>query len=164
MQVSDFVKLINDTEELSAKNIFKGCGGVLVSYIAATDEWIVQFLDPYNYGAFAVAKAKTKDLKYSSDMHPDWIKDFLDEIKGPDFYTHTKLKPPKFKEHDEVILINEKPQYVEAGIKKGDKGVVMFGYAIRSKWDVIFSDEETGFDIAELEVHEDDIKVYKDIY
>ena len=159
MQVSDFVKLINDTEELNAKNIFNGCGGVLVSYISAADEWIVQFLDPYNYGAFAIAKAKTKDLKYSSEMHSEWIRGFLEEIESPDFYTHTELNPPKFKENDTVVLVNEKPEYTKVGLKRGNIGCVAIGYAIRSKWDVIFSDQETGFDIAELAVHEDDIEL-----
>ena len=161
MEKYDFVDLVNDTEELSAKNIFKGYGGVLVSYINSSDEWIVKFLDPYNYGSFAIAKAKTKDLVYTSRLPESWIDRFNEQVESPDFYTHTELKPPKFKENDWVVLVNEKPRYVEAGLKKGDVGCVMFGYAIQSQWEVIFSDEETGFDIAELEVHEDDLELVK---
>lgn len=157
MQVSDFVELINDTEELSAKNIFKGCGGVLVSYISATDEWIVQFLDPHNYGAFAVAKAKNKDLKYSAEMHPDWIKDFLDEIESPDFYTHTELKPPKFKEYDSVIITKDKPEYEKYGVKKGMRGCIASTYAIRSQWSVLVSIKPS-YD-EDIEIHEDDMEL-----
>ena len=76
MQVSDFVELLNDNEELNVKNIFKGTSGVLVSYISASEEWVVMFLDRYNYGAYAVAKAKSADLKYIYKMHEDWIKGF----------------------------------------------------------------------------------------
>ena len=159
MQVSDFVELINDTEELSAKNIFKGCDGVLVSYISSTDEWVVEFLDSYNYGAFAVAKAKTKDLKYTGPHLPEFLSEFLEEINKPDFYTHSELKPPKFKEYDKVILINDKPQYLEEGLKKGDIGCVMSDYAIKNHWWVIFSEANTGNDIADTCVHEDDIEL-----
>ncbi len=44
MERFDFVNIINDNEELRSKNIFKGHYGVLISYINATDEWIVEVL------------------------------------------------------------------------------------------------------------------------
>ena len=155
----DFVELINDNEELRAKNIFKGTHGVLISYISTTDEWIVMFLDSYNCGTYAVAKAMTKSLKYSSQMPEEWINEFKEQISHQDFYSHTELKPPKFKELDHVMLISDKPAYTKKGVKKGMTGCVMFDYAIKSQWSVLFSENGTGRDIAQIEVHEDDLKL-----
>ncbi len=56
----DFVDIINDNEELRSKNIFKGYGGVLISYINTTDEWIVEVLNSHNTGRYAVAKLMRK--------------------------------------------------------------------------------------------------------
>lgn len=157
MKVSDFVKLINDNEELRAKNIFKGISGVLVSYIGAADEWIVQFLDDYNYGAYAVARAKSADLKFCSEMCSEWVNEFKEQINGRDFYTHTELKPPKFKEYDSVIIINDKPEYEKYGVKKGMTGCIASAYAIRNEWNVLVS-LEPGKD-ADINVHEDDLQL-----
>lgn len=159
MQISDFVELINDNEELRAKNIFKGMDGVLVSYISATDEWIVKFQDDYNWGAYVIAKAKTKDLKYCSPYPKEILSEFLEQINDPDFYTHTELKSPKFKEYDRVVLTKDKPKYENEGVKKGMIGCIMSSYAIRNKWQVIFSDWETGDDIADITVHEEDMEL-----
>ncbi len=159
MERSDFVKLINDNEELRAKNIFKGMDGVLISYINTTDEWIVKFQDDNNWGAYAIAKAKTKDLKYCSPYPKEILSEFLEQINDPDFYTHTELTPPKFKEYDRIMLIKDKPKYNNEGVKTGMIGCVMSSYAIQNKWQVIFSDVNTGDDIADLTVHEDDMEL-----
>ncbi|MCH5350886.1 MAG: hypothetical protein J1F39_02830 [Clostridiales bacterium] len=161
MQISDYVRLINDTEELSAKNIFKGFDGILVSYISATDEWVVEFFDSYNFGEFAVAKAKTKDLEYTGPYTPELLDEFLEEIKSPDFYTHTQLKPPKFKEYDRVIITKVKPEYEKHGVKKGMHGCIASTYAIRSKWNVLVS-VKPSYD-ADIDVHEDDMELVKNI-
>ncbi len=159
MERSDFVKLINDNEELRDKNIFKGMDGVLVSYISATDEWIVKFQSKYYFGDYAVVKVKAIDIKYTSTYPSELLPEFLEQINNPNFYTHTKLKPPKFKEFDHVRLINDKPEYEKEGVKKGMDGCVMFNYAIRNKWGVIFSEKGTGEDIADICVHEDDLEL-----
>ena len=157
MEKYDFVELINDNEELRAKNILSGQGGVTVSYISATDEWIVMFLDGYNYGAYAVAKAKTIDLKFKSKMPAEWIKTFEMELVNTDFYTHTKLKPPKFKEYDFVRIINDKPEYEKHGVKKGMTGCIASTYAIKGEWNVLVSLEP--WKDADIEVHEDDMEL-----
>ena len=159
MEKSNFVKLINDTEELSAKHIFKDIYGILISYISEAKEWIVLFMDSYNHGAYAVAKAKAEDLNFVDKMPEDWIKEFNAIIESPDFYTHTELKPPKFKEYDLVMLINDKPRYQKEGVKKGMTGCVMLNYAIKNHWEVIFSEDGTGHDIADIDVHEDDLEL-----
>ena len=157
MQVSDYVRLKNDTEELSAKNIFKGFDGILVSYITATDEWVVEFLDSYNFGEFAVAKAKAGDLEYTGPYTPELMDEFLEEINRPDFYTHTELKPPKFKEYDSVIITKDKPEYEKYGVKKGMRGCIASTYAIRSQWSVLVSIKPS-YD-EDIEIHEDDMEL-----
>ncbi len=159
MKVTDFVKLINDNDELRVRNIHKGLSGVLVAYIDMTDEWLVQFLDDHNYGAYAVAKVKAKDIRFSSLMPDEWASEFLKTIKDPKFYTHTELKPPKFKEYDKVVLVKDKSRYEKDGVKKGMIGCVVSTNAIRSEWEVIFSEEGTARDIADIDVHEDDLEL-----
>ncbi|MDE6004793.1 MAG: hypothetical protein K2G88_05340, partial [Oscillospiraceae bacterium] len=63
------------------------------------------------------------------------------------------------KEYDLIEMIVEKDNYSKHGVHKGMRGVVMQNHAIMNKWYVIFSDNETGEDIADILVHENDFKV-----
>ncbi|MCH5164429.1 MAG: hypothetical protein J1F36_05375 [Clostridiales bacterium] len=157
MQISDFVELINDNEELRNKNIFKGISGFLVSYIDTTDEWIVKFLDDNNWGAYAVAKVKTKDLNFLHSYPQPKLSKFHEQINMPDFYTHTELKLPKFKEYDFVKIINNKPEYEKHGVKKGMTGCIASTYAINGEWNVLVSLKP--WKDADIEVHEDDMEL-----
>lgn len=71
------------------------------------------------------------------------------------------FSPAKFKEYDEVELIEDSPRYTKAGVKKGMKGVILEPYAIKGSWFVIFSENDTGKDIASIAVKEQDIKLCK---
>ena len=51
MQRLENIKIKNETEELSKKNIHKGYSGYTVDYISASNEWIVSIHDKYNTGA-----------------------------------------------------------------------------------------------------------------
>ncbi len=164
MERFDFVKLINDNEELRAKNIFKGYSGVLISYINATDEWIVEVLDPHNSGRYAVAKISAKDLRFSFHYPERDINQIKELSAKEEFYTHTELKPPKFKEYDKVRLIKDKSRYEKEGVKKGTIGCIISTYAIMSEWEVIFSEEGTARDIADIDVHEDDLELVEDCF
>lgn len=64
---------------------------------------------------------------------------------------------------DLVELVNEKPSYLKAGVKKGDFGAVVSESPIDGKWQVIFSEFYTGKDIADIPVLEEDLKVYDKI-
>lgn len=161
MDKFDFVDIINDTEELRSKNIFKGYGGVLISYISATDEWIVEVLDPHNTGRYAVAKIQAKDLKFSFHYPKGFEYQIKELSETEEFYTHTELKPPKFKENDYVRLINDKEEYKKEGVTKGMKGYILSESAYMDKWDVLFSikpwhDEDFG-------VHQDDLELVEDL-
>ncbi len=61
---------------------------------------------------------------------------------------------------DLVELINEKPSYLEAGVKLGDFGAVVSEKSINGQWQVIFSEFYTGKDIADILVSEEDLKIY----
>ena len=153
MELYDFVKLIEDNDELRSKNIFKGYHGSLVSYISPTDEWIVMIYDPYYKGSYAVVKIKSSALKFSQSRPLDTIKEHIEFISRPDFYSHTSLKPPKFKEYDAVRLINDKPEYLNKGVKKDMIGCVLFPYCYDHEWDVEFEFE------TEITVNEDDLEL-----
>ena len=156
MKKFDCARLIVDTEELKSKNIFKGYIGDLISYLSPTDEWIVMFTSPFYYGEFAVVKVKASNLEYAYTPQDNFTQEILNR---PDFYSHTSLKPPKFKEYDHVRLICDKPEYSKEGVHKGDDGCVMFSHAHGNKWDVLFSEKGTGEDIAEIMVCEDDLEL-----
>ncbi len=67
------------------------------------------------------------------------------------------------KEYDLVELINDKPSYTQAGVKKGTFGSVMSDKPINGKWYVVFSEFYTGRDIADILVCEEDLKIHKNI-
>lgn len=156
MEKYDCARLIEDNEELRSKNIFKGYLADLISYISPTDEWIVMFTSPFYYGEFAVVKVKASSLKYAYSPQYNFTQETLER---PDFYSHTSLRAPKFKEYDHVRLICDKPEYLEEGVHKGDDGCVLFSHAHGNRWDVIFSEHGTGEDIADIMVCEDDLEL-----
>ena len=59
-----------------------------------------------------------------------------------------------------VELINEKPSYLEVGVKLGDFGAVISEKSINGQLQVIFSEFYTGKDIADILVSEEDLNVY----
>lgn len=61
---------------------------------------------------------------------------------------------------DLVELINDRPDYEKAGVKKGMFGAVMSEGSINGKWQVIFSEFYTGKDIADIPVREEDLRVH----
>lgn len=65
------------------------------------------------------------------------------------------------KEYDKVEMIVEKSKYAIEGVHKGMTGCVMSSYAIKNEWLIVFSEEGTGKDIAELCVSREDFKVIK---
>ena len=61
---------------------------------------------------------------------------------------------------DLVELINDKPVYSKAGLKVGDFGAVMSENAVNGKWQVVFSEFNTGKDIADILVNEEDLVIH----
>lgn len=160
MDKFDFVNIINDNEELRNKNIFKGYSGVLISYINATDEWIVEVLDPHNSGRYAVAKIEAKDLNFAFHYPERYINQIKELSEKAEFYTHTELEPPRFKENDYVRLINDKDKYRKEGVTKGMKGYILSEKAIMDEWDVLFSIKP--WHDEDFSVHQDDLELAKE--
>lgn len=63
------------------------------------------------------------------------------------------------KEYDVVELIRDRECYAEEGVYKGMFGGIMSEEPINGKWYVIFSEYETGRDIADIMVREEDLRV-----
>ncbi len=158
MKKLDRITIKNETEELNKKNIHKGYGGFLVDYISASKEWIVCVIDDFNYGAYAVVRVSEKDLETGNPAADDLKEIWQRVIEKPDFYTHTELKKPKFKEYDKVMLMVDKPKYAKVGLKKGDMGCVMVSYAMCNKWYVSFTIDTSKEDI-DMDVDMDDIEI-----
>lgn len=55
-----------------------------------------------------------------------------------------------------VELTVVKPKYKKECVKKGMRGCVMREYAIKGQWQIIFSEEGTGKDVADIMVSEED--------
>ena len=154
LQMFDEVKLKREIEEYAKKGIGKGCDGVVIE----VKEGIctVIFLSPWNYGDYAVAKAKKEDLEFlgKSQFAEEW-RSYISKIKRE----KDSFIPCDVKEYDKVELIVEKPKYAIEGVHKGMTGCVMSSYAINNKWQIIFSEDGTGKDIADIGVAREDFKV-----
>ena len=64
----------------------------------------------------------------------------------------------KLKYLDCVELIVEKEEYAKEGVHKGMFGAIMSEEKIGDEWQVIFSEFYTGKDIADISVHEKDLR------
>ncbi len=109
-----------------------------------------------NYDDYACVNINSKYLdfwmKEESENIPNW-----ERFKATGDLTKDSFKPQKFLEYDLVELTVEKEKYAKFGVHKGMRGVVMENYCIDSEYYVIFTDESTAEDIADLCVYEDDL-------
>ena len=67
------------------------------------------------------------------------------------------------KEYDLVELIVDREEYAKEGVHKGMFGAVMSDTPINGKWQVIFSEFYTGYDIADILVLESDLLIHERI-
>lgn len=157
LKLYDSVKLIDEIDSLKANGIKKNCTGNLVEIYE--DEGLVLFLNDLDYGDYAFAVVKLNQLEYVGNN--DDIKDeILTIIKEAD-KKKTSFLPCDVKEYDKVELIVEKPKYAIEGVHKGMTGCVMSSYAIKGKWNIIFTENGTGKDIADICVAREDFKIIK---
>ena len=154
LQIFDEVKLNKELEIFATKGIHKDCDGVIIEVNQNT--CTVVFLSPWNYGDYAVAVVGKNYLTFlgKSKFSEDW-KNFLGKIKRE----KTSFLPCDVKEYDKVELIVEKPRYAIEGVHKGMIGCVISSYAINGEWLIIFSEDDTGKDIADICVAREDFKV-----
>ena len=156
MRQYESVKLKNEVNALREKGIDVNTLGVLILQIASSEQWIVMFLNPKNEGDYAVATVSERDLIRLGSLPAAAISEIKEIANLPNFFEHTSFLPVRFKEYDMVELTVDKPKYKKEGVKKGMRGCVMSEYAIKGQWQIIFSEEGTGKDVADIMVSEED--------
>ncbi len=156
MRQYESVKLKNEVNALREKGIDVNTLGVLILQIASSEQWIVMFLNPKNEGDYAVATVSERDLIRLGSLPAAAISEVKEIANRPNFFEHTSFLPVRFKEYDMVELTVDKPKYKKEGVKKGMRGCVMSEYAIKGQWQIIFSEEGTGKDVADIMVSEED--------
>ena len=157
MRQYESVKLKNEVNALREKGIDVNTLGVLILQIASSEQWIVMFLNPKNEGDYAVATVSESDLIRLGSLPAAAISEIKEIANRPNFFEHTSFLPVRFKEYDMVELTVDKPKYKKEGVKKGMRGCVMSEYAIKGQWQIIFSEEGTGKDVADIMVSEEDL-------
>lgn len=154
LKMYDNVFLNIELEELAERGIHKGCSGIILDIKA--DICFVRFRNYKNYGDYACVTVNKKYLDFNcgeaEEDIPTWEK-----FKTSDKIKKGSFKPQKFLEYDLVELVVEKQKYAKYGVHKGMQGVVMEEKCIDSCYYVIFTDENTAEDIADISVHDDDL-------
>ena len=154
----DMVTLTKTVENLVQRGIPQGCGGIIVQ--VNEENYRVMFMNGNNYGNGIFATVSEKDVKYLSEFPMRFQNKLEEYLQGVDINDETGMFILcDVKEYDEVELIVEKPKYAIEGVHKGMKGCVMSSYAINNQWLVVFSEEGTGKDIAEICIDREDFKV-----
>lgn len=159
MRVYDEVKLKDELPELAEKGIHQGCDSDVIAVDG--DMCKVIFFAPRIYGDYAVVQVEQNALTYISHMSASRIEIIKEAVSAMDESKHTRFLDVDVYEYDEVEVIVDKEKYAKHGVHKGMTGTVIADYSIRNKWLIEFSDEESGEDIAILEVHREDFKVIK---
>ena len=152
----DEVKINQEIGQYANNGIHKDCDGVIIEI--NENVVTVVFLNPLNYGDYAVLQVERENLTFlgESKFAEDW-RNFLKKINKE----KTSFIPCDVKEYDKVELIVEKPKYAIEGVHKGMTGCVISSYAINNEWLIIFSEDGTGKDIADICVAREDFKVIK---
>ena len=154
----NMVTLIKTVENLVQRGITQGCGGIIVQ--VNEENYRVMFMNGNNYGNGIFATVSEKDVKYLSEFPMRFQNELEEFLQGVDINDETGIFIPcDVKEYDKVELIVEKPKYAIEGVHKGMTGCVMSSYAINNEWLIVFSEDGTGEDIAEICVDREDFKV-----
>lgn len=154
MKIYDNVILNTELAELREKGILKGCPGVIFDIKA--DICFVYFINRKNIGDYACVYVNKKYLDKLGHEPENRIASW-EQLKKSDKIKKDKCKPQKFLEYDRVELVVEEEKYAKFGVHKGMQGVVMENYCIGSEYLVVFDDDDTGEEIADISVHEDDL-------
>lgn len=158
MKIYDNVELNTELKDLGEKGIHKGCTGLILDI--KSDICFVYFRNRKNMGDYACANVNKKYLEFYRHEREENIANW-ERFKATGDLKKDSFKPQKFLEYDLVELIAEKEKYAKFGVHKGMQGVVMENYCIDSDYYVIFTDENTAEDIADLCVREDDLILIK---
>lgn len=158
MRIYDNVILNTELEELSEKGIHKGCSGLILDI--KFEICFVYFRNFENIGDYACVYVNKKYLDKFDHEPEDHISTW-EKFKNSDEIKKDRFKPRKFYEYDLVEVTVEKEKYAKHGVHKGMQGVIMLPECINSEYYVIFTDKTTAEDIADISVHEDDLKLIR---
>lgn len=158
MKIYDNVMLNTEMEELSERGIHKGCFGLILDIKA--DMCFVRFRNRENIGDYACVSVNKKYLDVYNHEPKDHIPAW-EKFKASDKIKKDRFKPRKFYEYDLVEVMVEKEQYAKYGVHRGMQGVIMRSECSSSEYYVIFTDETTAEDIADIDIHEDDLKLIR---
>ena len=154
----DLINLIKNIDNLTQRGIMQGCGGIIIQ--VNEKDYRVMFMNGNNYGDGIFATIGESDVKYLSTLPMQFQNGLEEYLQSVDIYDETgTFIPCNVKEYDKVELIVEKPKYAVEGVHKGMTGCVISSYAINNQWLIIFSEDETGKDIADICVDREDFKV-----
>ncbi len=154
LKIYDNVQLNTELEELAERGIHKDCKGIILDVKSGT--CFVYFRNRKNIGDYACAYVNIKYLDCCGHIPAENILHW-EQFKATGDLTKDSFKPQKFLEYDLVELIVEKDMYARDGVHKGMQGAVMENCCIDSLYIVLFADGNTGRDIADIPVHEDDL-------
>lgn len=157
MELYDNVKLIEEIEELSQRGIHKNCLGLIVK--KDDDIYTVGFFNPKNLGEYIFAKVSRKHLTFVVRSEDNIIRELKEKFSTKEFNLSESFSKPDVKEYDQVELIVEKSRYAKDGVHKGARGSVISSYAISDEWLILFFEQGTGKDIADITVNRKDFKI-----
>ncbi|MCL2061221.1 MAG: hypothetical protein FWH03_01160 [Firmicutes bacterium] len=152
------VELIKDNNFLFEKGIKKGCVGVILEN-SQNNQYIVLFFNPMNVGEYAIGLANKSDVKTLGEIPDKYKAEIASMVKNSKIFNSVSFKESLVKEHDLVELIADRAVYSKHGIYKGMQGCVIGKFAFKGKWEITFSEEGTGKDIASILIKEEDFKV-----
>lgn len=157
MKQYESVTLKCEGNALREKGIEAGTIGVLILQIASSDQWIVMFFNAKNEGDYAIATVSESDLILLGTLSETVVSEIKEIANRSDFFEHISFSPVRLQEYDMVELIVDRPKYEKEGVTKGMRGCVMSDHAIKGCRQIIFSEENTGKDIADIMVSEEDL-------
>lgn len=157
MKKYESVKLKCEVNDLRKKGIEAGTVGVLILQIASSDQWIVMFFNAKNEGDYAVATVSESDLIVLGTLPAMVVAEIKEIANRSDFFEHTSFSPVRFQEYDMVELTVDRPKYKKEGVTKGMRGCVMSNHAIKGCYQIVFSEQNTGKDIADIMISEQDL-------
>ena len=156
----DVIKLKESDGALKERGVNSGCEGIVVEKEKGVLR--ILLLSPYNHGDYIFATVEERSVDFIGELPPSLIEELKSSFNQKAIYDDgKKFKANDVKEYDIIEMLVDKPEYNENGVYKGMRGVVMSSHAVKDGWYVIFSEDNTGKDIADICVKRKDFTVIK---